>query len=268
MTILANNVLMLGNFPGTLYFAVSGSALPKRMARAGISVAEQRRIDAALTSVMSSPANDADIWHWWPSMTLGWPSTNNAELSRELRACWGRFELYLADFALVHRAQREMRDRIVKAALAKKGSHAWSYSATNGVFGPNTNKCMLFVHDVLLEAGADTGLPHGIRHKSPPTAGDWATSGTSIPAWRPLFDFETPEPGDVVAQAGAYADATGHVMTVGPVGADGKATFIGTSDAAGVNPPGAVVQMPAKPNIVDDDAVKGPELFRRWDPLV
>ncbi len=268
MTILANNVLMLGSFPEVLYFAVSSSVLPKRMARAGITMAEQRRIDSEITTVMSSPSNDSDIWHWWPSLTLGWPATNNAELSRELRACWGRFELYLADFTLVHRAQREMWDRIVKAALAKVGSAAWSYAATNGVFGPNTNKCMLFVHDVLLEAGADTGLPHGIRHKSPPTAGDWATSGTSIPAWRPLYDFESPEPGDVVAQAGNYSDATGHVMTVGPRGNDGKVTFIGTSDAAGVTPPGAVVQMPAKANIVDAAAVKGPELFRRWDPLV
>lgn len=268
MAILPNNVLALGKLLNRLYFAVSGSPFPNRMAKAGITLAEMRRIDGILTSVMSSSANTSELWHWWPSGTLGWPSTNDAEMGRELRGLWARFDVYIADPLLVDRAQREMRTRIVKAALAKVGSSAWSYSATNGVFGPNTNKCMLFVHDVILEAGTDTGLPHGWRNKSPPTAGDWATAGTPILGWRPLYDFEKPEPGDVVAQAGNYSDATGHVMTVGPMGDDAKVTFIGTSDAPGVSPPGRVVQMPFKANIVDAAAVKGPELFRRWDPLV
>jgi hypothetical protein len=267
MTTLVNNVLMLGRSPA-LYVAVANSPFHKRMTAAGITLAEMKRIDGLITKAMSVSNNASDLWHWWPITTLGWPSTDNAVLEREFRASWGRFEVYVADLDLVWRARREMQGRIVKAAQAKIGSGLWSFDATNGVFGKGTNKCMLFVHDVLLEAGSDVGTPHGIRHASPPTAGDWATSGTSIPAWRGLYSWEDPEPGDVVAQRGNYSDATGHVMTVGPAGFGSPTTFIGTSDAPGVTPPGAVVQIPPKTDIVDPEAKAGPELFRRWDPLV
>lgn len=268
MSVLPNNVFSINTYPGVLYVAVSPSKFSTRMSRTAITVQDRSRIEYNVRAWLDLTRVSSDLWHWWPISSLGWPSADSVKLVDELLTKWKSGGIYVADSIIVERATREMRGRIVKAAQDKVGSVAWSFDATNGVFGPGTNKCMLFVHDVLLGAGADVGLPHGMRHKSPPTAGDWGTAGTSIDAWRPIRDPEKPMPGDVVGQAGNYSDATGHVMTVGPIGPDNNVTFIGTSDATGVDPPGKVVQIPFKANIVDAKAVAGPEVFRHWDPLV
>lgn len=44
----------------------------------------------------------------------------------------------------------------------------------------------------------------------PPLAGEWAES-SAIGSWEPT---DSPEPGDIIAQAISYADATGHVGIV------------------------------------------------------
>ena len=268
MTILVNNVLRIGTLPDIIYIAKPNTVFPRRMSHTRASVQDNARIAVTMDRVLQQPGQAAALRAWWDAMISGWQGLVDAIEHHQPVTAWRALDLYVADSDLVNRAMRETRARVVAAATAKIGSAAWSYAATNGVFGPSSNKWMLFVHDMVAVAGADTGLPHGWRHPSPPTAGDWATSGVGIPGWRPIDASETAAPGDVVAQAGNYSDATGHVMTVGSFGGNGQVTFIGTSDAAGVDPPGAVVQIPAKTNIVDATAVKGPELFRRWDPLV
>ena len=102
---------------------------------------------------------------------------------------------------------------IVRVARSKIGSQEWMYSKEKGSFGKNTNKCNLFVYDVLVEAGVKPPptIPHYIIFSRPPTAGEWADSTIEITGWTVVTD---PKPGDVVAEAHHYSDATGHVGIV------------------------------------------------------
>src|SRR5690606_20238520 len=83
-----------------------------------------------------------------------------------------------------------------------------------------TNKCNQFVFDCTLEAGANPGYHNGNIIKRmfgigyPPLAEQWADPNYHIPGWRVLEPNENPQPGDVVAEAINYSDATGHVAIV------------------------------------------------------
>ena len=94
-----------------------------------------------------------------------------------------------------------------------------------GNFGSKTDKCNLFVYDMLADAGASPGLPKGHWYwkQYPPTAENWADPSFATPGWRVLSSGESPQPGDVVGQRIQWPNgATGHVMIVGP-----NANFIG-----------------------------------------
>jgi hypothetical protein len=74
------------------------------------------------------------------------------------------------------------RQKIVEAAQKQIGSGDWHFDVAKGNFGPKTDKCNLFVYDVLTDAGANPGLPNGHWWKSyPPTAGNWADPSFAIP---------------------------------------------------------------------------------------
>src|SRR5262249_39736537 len=96
----------------------------------------------------------------------------------------------------------------------KVGSHDWLYSKKKDNFDENTNKFNNFVYDVLVEAGVKPApeVPKWFGLSSrPPTAGEWADPNLLIPGWYTVSD---PQPGDVVAEAHRYSDATGHVGIV------------------------------------------------------
>jgi hypothetical protein len=126
-------------------------------------------------------------------------------------------------------------DDIVRIARSKVGSHSWLYDSRKDNFAEKTNKCNQFVYDVLVEAGVkpppEVPKWHGMANRAP-TAGEWATSTTMIPGWIVVTEAQ---PGDVVAEAHNYSDATGHVGIV--VGASS------TVSAAALPPkPGTVVE--------------------------
>jgi len=102
---------------------------------------------------------------------------------------------------------------IVKVAISKVGSNQWQYAVEKDDFGKNTNKCNKFVYDVMVEAKTNP-LPqvsHYVVWSRPPLAREWADPNTTIEGWKIVT---SPQPGDVVAEAHNYADATGHVGIV------------------------------------------------------
>jgi hypothetical protein len=153
----------------------------------------------------------------------------------------------------------DIRAKIAATALSFVGSKDWADATEKDNFPANTNKCNLFVYDILTAAGASPGLPHGhwFWHRYPPNAIDWADSSFAIPHWRMLRANETPDAGDVIAQNLAYSDATGHVMIVGNNG-----SVIGTGDR-GPGPHGTI-EIIARPLNLGPKP-RAPEVFRRYD---
>jgi hypothetical protein len=148
-----------------------------------------------------------------------------------------------------------IRRKIIEAAQKQIGSTDWDINVAKGNFPAGTNKCNLFVHEMLTGAGASPGTPNGWRHPSPPSAGQWANPSYAIPGWRVLGPDESPQPGDVAAQPGNYTDATGHVVIVGP-----NNTFMGVGQSTD---PEKIESIPKIDNIVTLPA-KGPLLYRRF----
>ena len=148
-----------------------------------------------------------------------------------------------------------IRQRIVEAAQKQIGSADWHFEVAKGNFGPKTDKCNLFVYDVLNDAGASPGLPNGHWWKSyPPLAGNWADPSFAIPGWRVLSSGESPQPGDVVGQRIQWPNgATGHVMIVGP-----NANFIGVGESEMIENVAAKMMGKDKPG--------GLLVYRRYGP--
>jgi hypothetical protein len=153
-----------------------------------------------------------------------------------------------------------IRQRIVEAAQKQIGSTDWDVNIAKGNFPAKKNKCNLFVHEMLTDAGASPGLPNGHWYWKhyPPGAGQWADPSYVIPGWRVLGPGESPQPGDVAAQPRDYIDATGHVVIVGP-----NNTFIGVGPRQYQGAPEKIESVPKKDIIVEPPA-KGPLLYRRY----
>lgn len=116
--------------------------------------------------------------------------------------------------------------KIITTALKYRNSTTWAYATqktsarhpTNGtvVFPNGSNKCNLFVHDVLIESGVSVAwIEHGksiyvpfYKRLSPPTAGEWADSSKLTASW---FSNNEPKAGDIGAYSKDYTDASGHV---------------------------------------------------------
>ncbi|MXN32894.1 RHS repeat-associated core domain-containing protein, partial [Delftia sp. CH05] len=117
-------------------------------------------------------------------------------------------------------------ERILKAAEKLNNQERYSYASNYG-FGSKRNKCNLFVHEVLENADVESPSRYrfGIIPRGPATAGDWANPQKAIPG----FEIVTsPKPGDIVAVAYPYGDATGHVAVV-----TGSSTTIGAGSEDG-----------------------------------
>jgi len=104
-----------------------------------------------------------------------------------------------------------IRTIIALNAMYEEGSTDWNYDVAKDNFPAGKNKCNLFVYDILEESGASPGKPNGYFDSYPPTAGQWADKNYKIPGW---VVVDSPEPGDVCAEAHNYRDATGHVAIV------------------------------------------------------
>lgn len=151
----------------------------------------------------------------------------------------------------------QVRSNIASIADNQVGRLDWQDSASRSNFPAPSNKCNLFVYEVLSSADADPGLPNGWINNYPPTAGQWADPAYAIPNWRVLPSEEPPLPGDVVAQHIEYDDASGHVMIVGRNG-----NFIGTGEGADAH--GQIVDILARDNLGRPGDRHGPLVYRRW----
>jgi hypothetical protein len=93
------------------------------------------------------------------------------------------------------RGSSDIHQEIVDRASAQIGSGDWHFNVAKGNFGPNTDKCNLFVYDMLSDAGASPGLPKGHWwNPYPPLAENWADPSFAIPGWRVLSSGEIPQP--------------------------------------------------------------------------
>jgi len=162
-------------------------------------------------------------------------------------------------------AQDITRVDIALTAEDYVGSTRWSYNTLDPRtllmgYPVGTNKCSLFVAQVLGWNSAGPGFPnHGQHFDHPPNAGQWADPNFSIKGWAVLGQDAKPEAGDVAAQGARFSDAFGHVMIVGTDG-----TLIGTVDGRDVSPQGVVAKIPLKENIVPVGQRTGPIMFRRF----
>ena len=102
---------------------------------------------------------------------------------------------------------------IARVARSRVGSQDWRYDKEKDGFPKNTNKCNQFVYDVMVEAGVKPPpvVPKYLVFSRPPTAGEWADPSVKIEGWTVVSE---PQPGDVIAEAHQYSDATGHVGIV------------------------------------------------------
>ena len=116
--------------------------------------------------------------------------------------------------------------KIITTALKYRGSTAWAYTtqktsarhSTNGAvtFPNGSNKCNLFVHDILIESGISVAwIEHGkstyipfYKRLSPPTAREWADASQLTASWS---SNNEPKAGDIGAYSKDYTDASGHV---------------------------------------------------------
>ena len=118
-------------------------------------------------------------------------------------------------------ARQAQNEKVIPAAARQHvGSAAWAHSVAKPPYSAGTNKCNLFVYEVL--NGAGMPVPMRIRFswrefgnvKYPPLAGQWANPNETIPGWEVVTN---PRPGDVVAMKEDYSDASGHVgIVTGP----------------------------------------------------
>jgi hypothetical protein len=129
---------------------------------------------------------------------------------------------------------QDVRSKLAELASSKVGSQNWLDTAESG------NKCNIFVHDLIKEVGLDppesdkTSALHRLAYylgkvdskNYPAQAADWANPQKTLGCWKtveitplppgfigpqPNFPPDISMPGDVIAEAINYSDATGHV---------------------------------------------------------
>ncbi|MEW4366563.1 RHS repeat-associated core domain-containing protein [Aliikangiella maris] len=89
----------------------------------------------------------------------------------------------------------------------------WSYDAIRGEFPAKSNKCNLFIHELINMSGGTLPSPNGYFNDNPLVAGQWADKNYQIEGWTPVTG--PPKPGDIIAEASTgFSDATGHVAVV------------------------------------------------------
>lgn len=128
-------------------------------------------------------------------------------------------------------------NRAAEIAGSYRYNKRWLVEAEKGQFGRNSDKCNLFVSDVLREAGLDSPARHN-GWGGPINAAEWANRSLSrIGHWQ-IVDGP-PEPGDVIAEITGHDPRNPKVVYahVGVVVGDGRTASASTR----VYPPGMVV---------------------------
>src|SRR5262245_29846484 len=102
--------------------------------------------------------------------------------------------------------------KIVSVARSYIASQLRMYAVAKDNLGKTTTKSNTFGYDVMVAAGIrpppQVIIPGWIWDTiRPPTAAEWASATVAIPYWHIVAE---PQPGDVVAEAHHYSDATGH----------------------------------------------------------
>ncbi|KAK3610402.1 hypothetical protein CHS0354_008690 [Potamilus streckersoni] len=117
-------------------------------------------------------------------------------------------------------------ESIGNRALWYVGSEKWLYSGSHQT-GANTNKCNIFVADILKEEGCPA--PNRRRSYSPIGAYEWANSNSVFLGRSPCWErCNSPEKGDVIATDGHVGIVSGYQRT--------------TSASAAAYPPGLIVE--------------------------
>lgn len=116
-----------------------------------------------------------------------------------------------------------MGERIVGIANGYVGSTDYNLLSKQGDFLPGNPKCNKFVYDVLLQAGASSGLPNqpgrwGMPGPKPPIAAQWANANYNIPGW---VVVSSPMPGDVASFSGHVGIVFGNGLTISATLRDG-----------------------------------------------
>jgi hypothetical protein len=153
----------------------------------------------------------------------------------------------------------EIRKKIGQTASSKVGSQNWLDSG-------GLDKCNIYVHDVIKEAGqtppesSKGSVAYRLKYylglvdskNYPAQAGDWANANLTLGCWKtltipptppgfigpvPAFPPDISGPGDVIAEAIQYSDATGHVGIV--VGSRQTSSADSTALCSGL-PPGTI----------------------------
>jgi hypothetical protein len=146
----------------------------------------------------------------------------------------------------------------VQQLIAEKASYYAAIHSTQWPDVAGNNKCNLFVQQVLNDAGAQAPLSLGTRVRYyfgkvnslsyPASAGDWAYPKNTMACWRNVpapsdrlnltYPADVSRPGDVIAEAINFSDASGHVgIVVGPqqtVSADSAAPCFPPYAIAGI----------------------------------
>jgi cell wall-associated NlpC family hydrolase len=145
------------------------------------------------------------------------PLPSLEEFTYLLREAWVARQAEANRKALEREAeQKRISASIVAHARQQVGSVDWAYEVSKGPYPADTNKCNLFVYDVLTSAGLPVPLKehYGWFNRTtlyPPLAGQWADPSVDIPGW---VVVTSPQPGDVAAMKEDYSDASGHVAIV------------------------------------------------------
>ena len=102
---------------------------------------------------------------------------------------------------------------LVEEARGYIGSKLWAHEKRRDPLPPKTVKCNLFVYEMANNVGYTVPgdywqgyLPDAEPY--PPLSEEWADPDTEIGDWKSVKE---PKPGDMIAEAHEYADATGHV---------------------------------------------------------
>jgi RHS repeat-associated protein len=124
--------------------------------------------------------------------------------------------------AMAESANEEMRRRIAQGATDKWDQTDWAQDATRGRYGPGTNKCNVFIYDVLEGIGLIPPSRGWPTSGGPITAGTWADPSSNISGWSVV---QNPQPGDI----GASSDWRGLLLNwspINPFGATGHTAVV------------------------------------------
>lgn len=151
-----------------------------------------------------------------------------------LAAFYG-LDLTMWTILVMYRASSVLAD----TAMQRVGSTDWAKNKVKTPYDKGDWKCNLFVYDMILAAGLPepplNELYWGLK-KYPPLSKNWADPANTLTtpggSW---IVPSTPRPGDVIAEAANYTDASGHMGIVGDPPVAWQTVTLGKREHLNVN---------------------------------